>query len=57
MIIYVVLMNLWGNPHSHSYILPKAFRNKDEADKAGREEGYIKGLRYEHLIQEVTLND
>ena len=57
MTIYVIQMNLWGNQHSHSYVLPLAFMSKDKALKYGVEERIQQGLRYEPIVVEVELSD
>jgi len=54
---YVVLMNRWGDPENHSYVLRKAFHSEENAIQAGVEEKKHRGGKYEPEIVRVKVDE
>jgi len=56
-ILYVVLMNRWGDRESHSYVLRRAFYSEENAIQAGVEEKKHRGGKYEPEIVRVKVDE
>lgn len=53
--LYIVMMNRWGDPENHSYILG-VYSSKKLAKKAGLKESLRRGGKYEPSIRAVELD-
>ena len=53
--VYVVLMQRYGDPESHSYIAG-AFSSIEKAEKAGDDECNYRGGKYEYVIREEIID-
>jgi hypothetical protein len=53
--LYIVLMNRWGDPELHSYVLG-AYSTKELAENMGLKESLRRGGKYDPDIRVVELD-
>lgn len=53
--LYIVLMNRWGDPENHSYVIPVVYPSYQAAREAGDAEETWRGGKYGAEIIEASL--